>query len=38
MQRQMQSAKLQQRRTELSLSQLSELPVEVPVYKQVGKA
>lgn len=34
----MQKAKLQQRREELSLEQLADLPVEVPVYKQVGKA
>jgi hypothetical protein len=38
MQRQLQASKLQQRRTELALSQLTELPLEVPVYKQVGKA
>jgi chaperonin cofactor prefoldin len=35
---QMQRARMQQRRSELALSQLSDLPDEVAAYKQVGKA
>lgn len=35
---QIQRAKIQQRRAELALSQLSDLPGDVSTYKQVGKA
>lgn len=35
---QMQRAKVQHRRAELALAQLTELPADVPAYKQVGKA
>lgn len=38
MQQQIQKAKIQQRRTELALSQLSDLPADVCAYKAVGKA